>query len=128
MCGDETQTFVAHPRSPERAAWVVRPAASRRSMIEQKFTTIEQGPEEVCQGLGGVLLAVQGGDEPVELGPGRLAGEAADVELGDPLLGELLGGDELGDEPALLDLGVDSVAVEQVEGLREGRLHLDLAR
>ena len=34
----------------------------------------------------------------------------------------------LGIKPALLDLVVDRAAVEQVQGLRERRLHLDLAR
>ena len=42
--------------------------------------------------------------------------------------GNFLAGDQLRDHAALLDLGVDRVAVEQVEGLRERRLHLHLAR
>ena len=43
------------------------------------------------------------------------AGEAADVELVDPLLGGLLRHQELGDQAALPDLVVDRVAVEEVE-------------
>src|SRR5262249_8722490 len=87
----------------------------------------EQGPEDVSERLGLVVPLAQEGDEPGELGRGWLARKASDIELGDPFLGKLPGGDELGDESALLDLGVDGVAVEQVQRLGQGRLHLDLA-
>src|SRR5262245_65485631 len=97
-------------------------------MIEQEFAAIQERPEQVLEGLGLVFVLLEGRGERRNLLRSRLAREAADVELGDPLREGLLAGLDPGDQAALLDLLVDRLAIEQVERLRERRLHLDLAR
>src|SRR5262249_44549670 len=98
------------------------------SMIEQKFPAVEQRPEYVFKNLvlvfGGRYQRRQSG----QLILVRLARERANIELGNPRFDGRLARIELGDQPALLDLRVDRITVEQVEGLRKRGLHLHLAR
>ena len=97
-------------------------------MVEQELPAVEQGPEEVGQALLLVLLGAQQRGERLKLLLRGLPAEGAEVELGDPLLRGLRLGDQPLDDAPLGDLAVDGRAVEQVQGLRERRLQLDLAR
>src|SRR4051812_13392847 len=89
------------------------------SVIKQELAAVEQRPEDVLEDLCLVGALAQQGPERRQLLGGRSARQAAEVEVDDPFLGVLPGGLELGDDTALLDLGVDRVTVEQVEGLRQ---------
>src|SRR4051812_35331433 len=82
------------------------------SMVEQELPAVQQRPENVLIRLGLVRALAERGEKFIKLLAGRAAREGPDVQLHQPLLGVLLGGEELGDKAPLLDLGVDGVAVE----------------
>src|SRR5439155_1897365 len=98
------------------------------SLIKYKFLGIEQRPKDVVQDL---LRVGIGADEFFELGclvTRRFAAQAAEVEVLNDLFGRLSLFEEFLDHAALFDLGLQSVAVEQVQRLRKVRICLDLAR
>ena len=87
-------------------------------MVEYKFLRIKQRPEDVVQHLLGLGA---GGEELFQLRRFLLRGfaaQAAEVEVLDDLRGRLALLEQLLDYAALLNLGLERVAVEQVQRLR----------
>ena len=57
-------------------------------MIEQKLSTIQQGPEDIFECLLLVGALAEREHELIELFAGRLAGEAAEVKVDESFLGK----------------------------------------
>src|ERR1039458_4828493 len=97
-------------------------------MVEDKLLRVKQRPEHIVEHL---LWRGAGFAEGFQLGQLLRAGltaQAAEIQVRDDLFRRLAALEQRLDHAALLDLVLNRVAVEQVQGLRKIRIHLHLAR